>query len=78
MKVELTERGFELVKFKDANGKDCSLQQSSAIGEKDEDMLNPGTSFIWLGREPCRMHLNRQQTFLLAMKLMNWLDHGKF
>lgn len=39
-----TARGFEIVKFNDASGVGCSLQQSSlAIYQK------PGTSAIWLG-----------------------------
>lgn len=43
-KVEKTERGFEVVNFKDHYGTRCSLQASSlAIYKK------PGTSAIWLG-----------------------------
>jgi len=44
-----TERGFELIEFRDAYDKACSLQQSSAIGDTDGAMENPGSSFVWLG-----------------------------
>lgn len=44
-----TERGFEVIKFKDAYENECSLQQSSAIGDTDEAFENPGSSFVWLG-----------------------------
>ncbi len=37
--LEKTSHGFEIVKFKEANGEECSIQQSSAA----ED------DFIWLG-----------------------------
>lgn len=47
---ERTERGFQIVKFKDANGVECSLQQSSAISlAREGAMESPGSSFIWLG-----------------------------
>lgn len=78
MQVQRTERGFELIEFKDANGKDCSLQGSSAIGDREEDALNPGTSFVWLGKGSERMHLNHEQVFTITRKLLNWLDHGSF
>lgn len=39
MKIKKTQRGFELIDFKDANGEECSLQKSSAA-ERD---------LIWLG-----------------------------
>lgn len=48
-KVGRTPRGFELVKFKDCYGVECSLQASSlATFEK------PGTSAIWLGCEDAK------------------------
>lgn len=48
--METTNRGFQIVKFKDANGVECSLQQSSAVDLNRDDALgNPGASFIWLG-----------------------------
>lgn len=38
MKEELTARGFKLLTFKDSNGVECTVQQSSSIESK-----------IWLG-----------------------------
>lgn len=41
MKFEKTHRGFALAEFSDANGKECSIQKSSAWREDGE--------LIWLG-----------------------------
>ena len=49
MNVKRTDRGFERVNFEDAYGKECSLQASSAIGDYDDSVDRPGTSFVWLG-----------------------------
>ena len=51
MKLFKTERGFEIVTFRDAHGEECSLQCSSAIGNYPDAMEQPGTSFVWLGRD---------------------------
>lgn len=48
--METTKRGFEFVRFRDHNGVECSLQQSSAIDlEADDAWDSPGSSLIWLG-----------------------------
>lgn len=44
-----THRGFGLVKFDDANGEECSVQESSAIGNTTEEYERPGSSFLWIG-----------------------------
>lgn len=45
-----TGRGFGIVEFVDRNGRDCSLQASSAIDDEEEGAWeNPGSSAIWLG-----------------------------
>lgn len=49
MDVQNTNRGFQIVAFIDANGEACSMQQSSAIGEEDDAIDNPGSSMLWLG-----------------------------
>lgn len=41
MKTEKTNRGFEIIKFKDRNGEACSLQESSLATEH----------CIWLGSD---------------------------
>lgn len=38
-----------MVRFIDSHGFDCSLQQSSQIGDTQEALENPGSSFVWLG-----------------------------
>lgn len=87
--TQITERGFELIEFTDANGVQCSLQQSSAIGQEPGDFDNPGSSFIWLGcaqnADPIdghkvapRMHLNRDQADALVECLVNWWNTGSF
>lgn len=45
--VETTNRGFSIINFRDHNGVECSIQQSSAIDlSADRDA---GGSFLWLG-----------------------------
>lgn len=44
-----TGRGFGRVEFNDAYGNECSLQQSSAIGDGPDAIDRPGSSFVWLG-----------------------------
>ena len=73
MKIEKTERGFELIKFKDIYGSECSLQQSSiALYER------PGTGAIWFGTEDNRMHINLELLEALMPYLENWLKNGSF
>lgn len=43
--METTNRGFEIVKFQDRNGVECSLQQSS----ETDCTSPPGAAFLWLG-----------------------------
>lgn len=48
-KCKETGRGFAVVEFADSHGTQCSLQESSAIGDSDEAVDHPGSSFVWLG-----------------------------
>lgn len=72
-KVEYTERGFQIIRFTDRYGEDCSLQQSSLA-----DYEQPGSSAIWLGPVGERMHLDREQVAWLRDVLTRWLDSGQF
>lgn len=67
-KVTLTHRGFRLVEFHDANGQECSAQESSAV----ED------DFLWLGRDDgkARMHINRDQARRLVPLLRHFARYG--
>ena len=42
-------RGFDFVEFRDAYGLECSIQCSSAIGDHEDAMDTPGSSFLWIG-----------------------------
>lgn len=88
---KITQRGFDLINFKDAQGADCSLQKSSSSSE----------SKIWLGTDDAdprmlvkhegwlpvdmpdgvlyntRMHLNREQVAELLPYLVNFVETGE-
>ena len=73
MKVEHTERGFEIINFIDQYKEQCSLQQSSlAIYEQ------PGASAVWLGPNEQRMHLTLEMVQDLIPHLQNWVETGSF
>jgi len=81
----VTDRGFVIVTFADANGDRCSLQQSSAILAGTEGAHErPGSSGLWLGlvepRSPKlaspRMHLDRERVEWLVEQLRTWLATG--
>lgn len=73
MKIEKTERGFEIIRFKDFYGGECTLQQSSlALYDK------PGSSAIWFGLGDKRMHINLELTKELLLHLQNWVKDGSF
>jgi hypothetical protein len=92
MKITKTRRGFERIDFKDRNGVECSLQQSSLatenavwLGCNDSDprVLVPGR-----GWQPVpvpadyiantRMHLTAKQAKALVEHLQSWLRTGSF
>lgn len=64
-----TARGFELVKFTDAYGCECSLQQSSAIGDSEEAFGKPGSSFVWLGVDQRELRVLKSQAESLGLEL---------
>lgn len=65
LNVESTSRGFKLIKFKDSNDNDCSLQESSSASE----------NCIWFGKDD-RMHLNQNMVKNLLPYLQYFSDHG--
>ena len=73
MKAGRTDRGFEIINFKDFYGEECSLQQSSLA----ENVL-PGHSAIWLGVKENRMHLRTRDVLKLIKHLQTWVDIGTF
>ena len=78
MKIHKTDSGFQRLEFKDHNGEPCSLQQSSAVGDYKNSLACPGSSYVWLGMEPHRAQLDREQVKDLIKYLTNWLKRGKF
>lgn len=69
------QRGFLVGKFKDRNGEDCSMQESSLATEE----------CIWLGMDRgthvegqclARMHLSREQAGELSHHLRLFAEYG--
>jgi hypothetical protein len=76
MRFTTTERGFDLVlhEMYPPNGNECRLvQESSAIGDYEDSVSRPGTSFLWFGDHH---QLNREEVEELASRLRHWLDYG--
>lgn len=79
-----TSRGFSIVKFKDGNGHDCSLQCSSAIRFRDENedehdgLIVPGTSLIWLGVDDLKPKVMASEAHLVGINTSQrngWVDY---
>jgi hypothetical protein len=73
VKVELTGRNFEIIRFRDRYDVECSLQQSSLA-----EFEPPGSSAVWLGVEDNRMHLDLEQVKSLMKVLSRWVESGSF
>lgn len=75
MEIKKTDRGFELVEFDDANGEQCTLQQSSAtMGGR------AGTDFIWLGIHEPRIQIMKSTAVELGIdvgdgEVSGWMDY---
>lgn len=71
--VELTSRGFEIVKFPDLYNTPCSLQQSSLA-----TLTKPGTSAIWLGTDdalPVVMAKHAAEVGVRTDKTEGWVPY---
>lgn len=75
MRITKTPRGFAVGEFRDINGDECSIQESSRAGDY----------CLWLGLEKgthiegccmARMHLNRKLAKMLIQKLQVFVDTG--
>ena len=73
MEIKKTERGFEIIRFRDFYGAECSLQQSS-LALYDQ----PGSSAVWLGYGDHRIHINLELMKALLLHLENWVENGSF
>lgn len=76
MRVKKTERGFRMVVHETypPEGKESRIvQESSAIGDYDDSLSKPGSSYLWVGDHH---HLNRQEVEELMKHLHCWLLTG--
>lgn len=72
------DRGFRVVeheKYQNEPGEMTRLiQESSAIGDYENSMELPGSSYLWVG---CDHHLNREQIQELIDRMKYWLETGR-
>ena len=91
MKVQQTNRGFDLIKFEDLYGVKCSLQKSSlatddaiwlGCDELNAKKLIPGQGWVPVNIPDeiilsTRMHLNREQVQALLPHLQKFVEEGE-
>ena len=76
--VDKTARGFPYVRFHDRNGELCSLQNSSAIGDYDDSLERPGSSFVWLGPDdanPIIMARDAKRLGIETKEDCGWIEY---
>ena len=76
-KLSKTNRGFSKIEFADSYKAQCSLQQSSAIGDDDQDI---GGSFVWLGIENHDAKILKRNALELGLPLpkgeiSGWMEY---
>ena len=78
MICETTARGFGVVKsekYQNEPGQwERLIQESSAIGDYEDAMDKPGSSFLWVGDHH---HLNREEVQELIERMQHWLATGR-
>ena len=77
MKAKRSNRGFihlEHPQYLEPYTELCLVSESSAIGDYDNSLDNPGSSFLWVGD---RHHLNRKEVGELVERLTYWLVNGR-
>lgn len=77
MKAIKSERGFINVHhpaYTEPERNKRIIGESSAIGEYEDSMEKPGSSFLWVGEHH---HLNREEVQELINKMQHWLDTGR-
>ena len=76
MKKEQTDRGFVVIKennYPDRNEVRL-LQESSAVGNYEDSLDNPGSSHLWVGSD---FHLDRDQIKEMMTYMQYWLDNKR-
>ena len=75
MKSIITDRGFIIIKhekYQNERGVMIGLiQESSAIGDYEDALDKPGSSYLWVGADH---RLNREEVKVLMSKMKYWLD----
>ena len=80
MKASKTDRGFTVVNHEGYPPENRPsrpirlIQESSAVGDYDDSMERPGSSFLWVGQDH---HLNREEVAELVQRMGQWLATGR-
>lgn len=77
MKITRSDRGFEFLEHDayppGANHDSRLASQSSAVGEYEDSLERPGSSYLWIGMHH---HLNREEVEQFVAHLQSWLETG--
>ena len=74
--LTITNRGFERVTFCDQCDNGCELQQSSAVGDYDDSLSRPGTSFVWLGVDDAKPVIMASDAIKLGLPVPAGVNTG--
>jgi hypothetical protein len=78
IRVAKSERGFTFILcdsyIRTHKDHQRLASESSAVGDYDDSLDKPGSSFLWIGDYH---HLNRDQVAELVSHLRGWLETGK-
>jgi hypothetical protein len=75
MKITTSDRGFRYVtspSYTNHAKSERLISESSAIGEYEDALDNPGSSYLWIDSHH---HLNREEVRQLIGYLQYWLEH---
>lgn len=75
MELKQTSRGFDWIEHPAYSIGEVKrlASQSSAIGDYDDSLDRPGSSFLWIGESH---HLNREEVAEFVKYLQAWLKTG--
>lgn len=77
MRYTLSDRGFGFIMHmtRDNRPKETRLiSESSAVGDYDDSMDRPGSSYLWGGADH---HINREEVEELVIRMQGWLVTGR-
>ena len=67
-------RGLEQAEYIEQEKVSRVVQESSAVGDYEDSLEKPGSSFLWLGE---KHHLDREEVAFLVEHLSYWLETGR-